>query len=153
MRSAGSFDGPVRFKNSADSDNRLMALTFLYVIVSRMFRLLFGRPRSDAHKDVEIAVLRHQLAILRRHVKRPKYSATDRAVLATFAQLLPRRLWQSFLVKPETIMRWHRRLVAAKWTYPQRGPGRPALDQHLVILLFGSLGKIGGGVTGESRAS
>lgn len=70
-----------------------MALTFLYVIVGRTFRLLFGRLGSDAHKDIEIAVLRHELAILRRQVKRPRYCAADRAVLATFAKLLPRRLW------------------------------------------------------------
>lgn len=112
-----------------------MALTFLYVIVGRTFRLLFGRLRSDAHKDVQIAVLRHELGILRRQVKRPKYSPADRAVLATLGQLLPRRLWHDLLVRPETIMRWHRRLVAAKWTYLQRRPGRPVLDQHLVDLI------------------
>jgi putative transposase len=55
--------------------------------------------------------------------------------LATLAQLLPRRLWHNFVVKPETIMGWHRRLVSAKWTYSQRRPGRPALDQHLVDLI------------------
>lgn len=126
---------PVGFKNSGGGDNRPMALTFLYVIVGRTFRLLVGRLASDAHQDVEIAVLRHELVILRRRVKRPRYCAADRAVLTTFAQLLPRRLWHDFLVKPETVMRWHRQLVAAKWTHPRRRPGRSALEQHLVDLI------------------
>jgi putative transposase len=77
-----------------------MALTYLYVAVRTMFRILLGRFRSETDKDVEIAILRHEVSILRRQVKRPKFTPVDRAVLATFSQLLPRRLWPCFLVSP-----------------------------------------------------
>jgi putative transposase len=91
-----------------------------------------------AEADLEIVVLRHQLAVLRRQVKRPVYRRTDRAFLAAASRLLPSKLWRSFLVRPETLLRWHRDLVARKWTKPHRRPGRPAIDpgiRNLVLRL------------------
>ena len=81
-------------------------------------------------KDAEILVLRHQLAVLRRQVGRPRFSWADRAAVSLFARLVPRERWQSFLVKPETILGWHRRLVRRHWTYPHRRPGRPPLPSE-----------------------
>jgi putative transposase len=74
--------------------------------------------RSEHAKDVEIAVLRHQLSVLRRQVKQPEFRPADRAVLAVLSQALPRSQWSIFLVTPRTILRWHRRLVTRKWTQP-----------------------------------
>src|SRR5215203_372586 len=84
-------------------------------------------PAPDA-KDVEIAVLRHQLMVLRRQVTRPRYSPSDRLLLAVLARLLPRERWSAFLVTPATLLRWHRDLVRRRWTYPHRQGRRPGLD-------------------------
>jgi hypothetical protein len=78
--------------------------------------------------DVQVvAVLRHQLAVLRRQVKRPEFRPADRAFLAALARALPRRRWSIFLVTPDTILRWHRRLVTRKWTQPYCRGGHPPL--------------------------
>jgi putative transposase len=80
-------------------------------------------------------VLRHQLAVLRRQVARPRYSPTDRAMLATPAQLLSRDRWGVFLVTPATLLRWHRDLVTRSWTYPRRGLSTPnTLEDEIVDL-------------------
>jgi transposase len=92
--------------------------------------------RSEHAKDVEIAVLRHQLAVLRRQVKRPEFRPADRAVLAALSAALPRWRWSSFLVTPDTILRWHRRLVTRKWTHGSPGGGRPPLADHVVALIL-----------------
>ena len=81
------------------------------------------RPAPDA-KDVEIAALRHQLMVVRRQVARPRYRPQDRLVLAMLGRLLPRGRWAEFLVTPSTFLRWHRELVACRWTYPAIGRGR-----------------------------
>ena len=75
-------------------------------------------PDADA---VEIAVLRHQLAVLRRQIPRPRYTPTDRLVLAVLAKLLPRERWAVFLVTPATLLRWHRELIARRWTLSEDG--------------------------------
>jgi transposase InsO family protein len=86
---------------------------------------------------VEIAVLRHQLAVLRRQVARPRYSPADRAVLATLARLLSRERWGIFLATQATLPRWHRDLVARSWTFPRRGRAAPnALDDEVVALVL-----------------
>jgi hypothetical protein len=90
--------------------------------------------RGDAAKDLELLVLRHQLSVLRRQVPRPRLEPADRALLAAISRVLPRSRWSCFLVKPETLLRWHRRLVAGAWTYP-RGLGRPLLDEDMQALI------------------
>jgi putative transposase len=91
--------------------------------------------RGEAAKDLEILVLRHQLAVLRRQVPRPKLELADRALLAAVSRVLPRARWSCFFVKPETLLRWHRRLVADAWTYSRRRTGRPPLDQKTQELI------------------
>jgi putative transposase len=93
-----------------------------------------------AEGELEIAVLRHQVAILRRQVKRPVYRASDKAFLAAASRILRREAWGAFLVRPETLLRWHRQLVSGKWTRPHRPPGRPALDPEVRDLIL-RLGK------------
>jgi putative transposase len=96
-----------------------------------------ARPR-DAAKDLEILVLRHQLSMLRRQTPRPRLQPADRALLAAVSRVLPRPRWSCFLVQPETLLGWHRRLVAGAWTYPHRQTGRPPLDpdvQQLIVRL------------------
>jgi hypothetical protein len=92
-----------------------MASTPLFLFVRRVLGLVNLGPKPD-DKDVEIAVLRHQLAVLHRQVARPRYAPTDRLVLATLARLLPRERWSAFLVTPATALRWHRELVRRRWT-------------------------------------
>jgi putative transposase len=94
--------------------------------------------RSGAAKDLEILVLRHQLTVLHRQVPRPRLEPADRALLAAVSRVLPRARWSCFVVKPETLLRWHRRLVAGAWTYPSLQTGRPppAHDiQQLIVRL------------------
>jgi hypothetical protein len=68
-------------------------------------------------------VLRHQIAVLRRQVKRPRFAWSDRALIFFFARLLPREFLSSFIVTPATILSWHRRLVKGHWTYPRKSVG------------------------------
>ena len=104
------------------------------VLVLRRIFGVVGAGRTPDANDVEIAVLRHQLAVLRRQVTRPRYTPGDRMVLATLAKLLPRDRWKIFLVTPSTLLRWHRELVRRRWTYPAMGRHR-GLDQEVVELV------------------
>jgi transposase InsO family protein len=107
-----------------------------FLLVRKLLRLVGIGPSPD-EKDVEIAVLRHQLVVLRRQVERPRFSPTDRAVLATLAQFLPRERWATFLVTPATLMRWHRELVRRHWTFPRPEKIAPnALDAEVVALVL-----------------
>jgi putative transposase len=108
-----------------------------YLTLCRSIQLLALLARGDAAKDLEIPVLRHQLTVLRRQLPRRRLEPADRALLAAVSRLLPRDRWSCFLVTPDTLRRWHRRLVAGAWTYPSRGHGRPPLDdlQQLIICL------------------
>ena len=106
----------------------------LYLIFLRLGSLLVLLGRSSASKDVELLVLRHEVAVLRRGNPKPRLNWADRAVLAALVRLLPTGLRAHRLVTPGTILRWHRRLVAGKWTYPYRA-GRPPVDEALADLI------------------
>jgi hypothetical protein len=103
-----------------------VVLSFLYWSLRRLLELIVLRFRSEREKEIEILLLRHQLLVLERQVARPGLSQADRALLAAFSRVLPRRAWGSFVVTPATLLRWHRELVARRWTYPHRRPDRPA---------------------------
>jgi hypothetical protein len=110
--------------------------SILYLLLRRVLSLLWSGDRAAAEVELEMEVLRHQLAVLRRQVTRPVYRPSDRAFLAAASRLLPREAWRSFLVCPETLLRWHRRLVAGKWTRAHRPPGRPSLDPEVRELVL-----------------
>jgi hypothetical protein len=110
----------------------MVVRTLAFVIVRRVVGLICLGPAPDA-KDMEIAVLRHQLLVVRRQVARPRYAPRDRIVLAMLARLLPRERWSAFLVTPAN--RWHRELVARRWTYPPTGRGSRGLDPTVVDLV------------------
>jgi hypothetical protein len=107
------------------------------MVVRQVVALVGLGPSPDA-KDVEIAVLRHQLLVLRRQVTRPRYMPADRMALAALAKLLPRDRWPIFLVTPSTLLRWHRELIRRRWTYPSRGRRCRELDPEVVDLVLRS---------------
>src|SRR5256885_1432405 len=96
----------------------------------RVFGWLVLLGRSQASKDAEIMVLRHEVMMLQRQAARPKPDWADRAVLAALARLLPAAVRVRRLVTPGTLLAWHRRLLTRKWTYPGR-PGRPATSTEI----------------------
>ena len=104
-----------------------MLLKIVYLLVSRILGLTVLVSRTDLAKDAELLVLRHENAVLRRHVGRVRYEPTDRVWLAALARLIPCRRWtEVFPVTPATLLAWHRRLAAKKYdTSKQRKPGRP----------------------------
>jgi putative transposase len=104
--------------------------SFAYLAVRSLFALLLLLGRTDRSKELEILVLRHELAVLRRRSGRRRIEPADRALLATLSRGLPRRAWAAFSVRPETLLRWHRQLVARRWTYPHKKPGRPPLARQ-----------------------
>jgi transposase InsO family protein len=116
-----------------------VVLSILYALLRKLFGLFAGTATREASKDVEIAVLRHQVKVLRRQVARPSFRPIDRVFLAAASRVLPRDRWPSFLISPQTLLRWHRELVRRKWTYrTARKPGRPPIDtevQDLVLRL------------------
>jgi hypothetical protein len=108
---------------------------FAYLTLCRSIQLLVLLARGDTAKDLEILVLQHQLTVLRRQIPRLRLEPADRALLAAVSRVLPRSRWSCFFVQPETLLRWHRRLVASAWTYPHRRTGRPPLDQEVQQLI------------------
>jgi putative transposase len=106
----------------------------IYLFMVRVSGWLVLLARSDAAKDAEILVLRHEVAVLRRQVSRPEPDWADRAVLAALARLLPGHLRLRRIVTPGTLLAWHRRLVKKKWTYPST-PGRPPVSAEVRALV------------------
>ena len=111
-----------------------MTIRMLYLVFVRLTVWLALLARSAASKDAELLVLRQEVAVLRRQNPKPKVDWADRMVLAALTRLLPRPLRMSRLVTPETLLRWHRRLVRRRWTYPSGG-GRPPIDARLTLLI------------------
>jgi transposase InsO family protein len=109
-------------------------LFVLYILLQRVLQLLLLLFRSTHSKDLEIIVLRHEVAVLRRQVRRPVFRAADRIFLSASSRLLPRINWSSFVVTPATLLRWHRLLVAKRWTYRRR-PGRPPITPEIRALI------------------
>jgi putative transposase len=109
-------------------------IRLLYLLMIRLFSWVALLARSDTSKDVEILVLRHEIAVLRRQVARPKPDWADRAVIAALARLLPRHLRLHRIVTPATLLAWHRRLVKEKWTYPNP-TGRPPVTEEIRALV------------------
>ena len=109
-------------------------MRLLYLIFVRVCGWLVLLGRSSASKNAELLVLRHEVAVLRRTRPRPRLDWADRAVMAALIRLLPGRLRVHRLVKPGTVLRWHRRLVTRKWTYP-RGVGRPPVSAEIAALI------------------
>jgi putative transposase len=112
-----------------------MALRLLYLSFCQLLRWLALLARRSATKDAELLVLRHEVAVLRRQVARPRFDWADRAVLAGLSRLLPRSVWRGRLVQPTTLLRWHRDLVRRQWAYPHRR-GRPTVTAELRQLVL-----------------
>ncbi|MGB7798570.1 MAG: hypothetical protein WBL53_20280 [Pseudonocardiaceae bacterium] len=137
---------PVGFQKSAcasDLGDRVLgrlgmigavSLRLPYLIFLQLLNLLLLLGRSSASKDVELVVLRHEVAVLRRANPKPRMDWADRVVFAALVRALPTMLRMHRLVTPGTILRWHRRLVAKKWTYPNR-VGRPPVEDAAAVLI------------------
>ncbi len=112
-------------------------LFLLYLMVKVAARLLALGRSNGSSRDLEILVLQHQVRVLERKAGPLRLRPLDRAVMAAASRILPRQRWVSFIVTPQTILRWHRELVRRKWTYGRRGnPGRPPIDPEVRELIL-----------------
>jgi putative transposase len=108
----------------------------VYWVLRRLLELVALRLRSERSKELEILVLRHQLHVLQRQVGRPRLRPADLTLLAALSRSLPKPAWTSFFVSPATLLRWHRQLVARRWTYSRRRVGRPSTDSGISALVL-----------------
>jgi hypothetical protein len=109
--------------------------SILYLILRGMLRIVPATERGR-EREVEILVLRHQLKALSRKAGRPRLRRTDRAFLAAVSRMLPRERWTSFLVRPTTLLPWHRELIRRKWTYRGKRAGRPPISPQVTDLIL-----------------
>src|SRR3954452_20582504 len=114
-----------------------LVVSLLYLLFRRALAVAALRLRSREFKELEMVVLRHELAVLRRQIACPRLDERDRVFLAAAGQLLGRAS-RSFFVRPDTLLGWHRRLVRRRWTYAGRRPGRPAVAEEIVSWCCGS---------------
>jgi putative transposase len=112
-----------------------VALKLIYQMFAKLLSWMALHIRSDTANEIEILVLRHQLAVLQRRTPQPRLNWSDRAVIAALARLLPTRRRHAFLITPATILRWHRQLVRRRWTTPHTRPGRPAIPAGVRALI------------------
>jgi putative transposase len=112
-----------------------MVMSLCYWMLRRLLELIVLRGRREVGNEIELLVLRHEVAVLRRQVSRPRFRPADRALLAALARLLPRQGWASLIVCPATVRRWHRDALARRWTYARRGPGRPPVEARMAELI------------------
>jgi putative transposase len=127
-------------------------IRLLYLLMIRLFGWVALLAHSGISKDVEILVLRHEVAVLRRQVARPKPDWADRAVITALARLLPRHLQLRRIVTLATLLAWHRRIVKEKWTYPN-ATGRPPVPEEIRELVRGLARQNPRWDTGASRAN
>lgn len=113
-----------------------MLFAFAYLLLRRVVRL-FARSSYDLNTDLEVVVLRHQLMVLKRQLGKPHLRRRDRVFMAAISRALPRARWSSFLVRPQTLLRWHCELVRRKWTFRRRSAsGRPPISQEVGVLIL-----------------
>jgi hypothetical protein len=113
-----------------------LLISLVYLLFLRALAVAALRFRSREFKELEIVVLRHELAVLRRQVERPRLEEPDRVFLAAASRLLGRTSRRSFFVRPDTLLGWHRQLVRRRWTYSGRRPGRPAVTEEIRELVL-----------------
>lgn len=132
-----------------------MLLTLVYMITRFVFAAVTILVRREVSKEAELLVLRHENAVLRRQVKRVRYQSADRVWLSALARLIPRHRWaEVFGVAADTVLRWHRRLVAWKWAYPRSAaPGRPSTSASIRRLVVAMARQNPGGGTAVSRVN
>ena len=126
-----AFEAPVEsFARPANPRSGVLLWSLCCLALRWLLQLVLLRPRSQDFKELEIVVLRDELTVLRRQTCRPQLTTTDRVFLTAASRLLPRSRWQSFLVTPATLTRWHRQMVAHRWTYAGRS-GRPPIGNQI----------------------
>ena len=106
-----------------------MLWRFVCLFARNVFALVWLLARPRCSSELEVLLLRHELAVLRGRASRPSRTPADRALLAAFGRVVPRGPWAGLVVKPETLLRWQRLLVARRWAYAHRKRGRPPLER------------------------